>query len=317
MSQDLGPKLGKTVSPYCFGVMQFGGKADEAASRRLFDRCREAGITMFDAAYVYTNGRAEALLGEFAEAERDDLILISKCLYQPGQRGPELEAQAAESLKRLRTDHVDVLYLHRWPGDDLLDETLLAMKTLHENGAFTLLGASNFAAWQVMKAQWRAAELGAPRIEILQPMYNLVKRQAEVEILPMAISEGLTTHTYSPLGGGLLTGKYAAGGGGRLTEDEMYQTRYGPAWMHAAAMALAGIAAERHIPAPALAVAWVAAHPGVSAPIISASAPDQLEASLAGLEVDMTDALYHELAALVPAPPPATDRLEEAAPPRI
>lgn len=312
MTGEFGRKLGKSASALAFGVMQFGGKADAGASRALFDQARAAGITIFDAAYIYTDGRAEALLGEFAEPERDGLILISKCGYEPGMTGAQMREQARASLERLRTARVDVLYLHRYPGDDLLDEALATMAELHAEGAFSLLGVSNFAAWQTMKAQARAAALGAPRIEVLQPMYNLVKRQAEVEILPMAIAEGLSVLSYSPLGGGLLTGKYGQGAAGRLTEDHRYEKRYAPGWMHEAAAELARIAAELDVPAPALAVAWAAHHPGISAPIISASRPEQLAASLAATEIEMTPQLYARLSALAPAPAPATDRLEEA-----
>lgn len=312
MDQDLGSKLGKTVSPLAFGVMQFGGKADAQASRVMFDAAVDAGITLFDAAYIYTEGNAETLLGEFAAPMRDDLVLISKCAYEPGMPRAALEAQVAASLGRLRTDTVDILYLHRYPGADLLDETLETMRDLHRAGAFTLLGVSNFSAWEVMKAQARAAELGAPRIEVMQPMYNLVKRQAEVELLPMAIDQGITVHSYSPLGGGLLTGKYQSGAAGRLTEDDRYAARYAVDWMHGAAGDLAALAAEVGHPPEALAVAWVAAHPGISAPIISASQPAQMPASLAATEVDMTPDLYARIAALSPTPAPATDRLEEA-----
>ena len=309
---DLTTRLGKHASPLAFGVMQFGGKADAAQSRQLFDACRDAGITIFDAAWIYTDGAAETLLGEFARSERDDLILISKCAYEPGQPAEMLKAQVADSLARLQTDHVDILYLHRYPGDALLDDSLRAMADLHAQGAFRLLGASNFAAWQVMKAQARAAQIGCPPITVLQPMYNLVKRQAEVELLPMAQAEDLVVHSYSPLGGGLLTGKYATGTAGRLTQDDRYAARYGPAWMHAAASDLAPLATDLGHPAEALAIAWAAHHPGISAPIISASHPDQLPASLAAMDIAMTDALYARLSALTPAPPPATDRLEEA-----
>ena len=159
MSADLGPKLGKPVSPLAFGVMQFGGKADAAASRAMFDQAREAGITLFDAAYVYTDGAAETLLGEFAEGD-PELTLISKCAYAEGMSGDEIRAQARESLKRLRRDRIDILYLHRYPGDDHLDETLEAMRDLYAEGVFNLMGVSNFAAWQVMKAQARAAAPG-------------------------------------------------------------------------------------------------------------------------------------------------------------
>ncbi len=312
MSRDLGAKLGKAVSALAFGVMQFGGKADAPASRAMYDQARAAGITLFDAAYIYTDGAAETLLGEFSQSERDNLVLISKCGYAPYQGRAALEAQVRESLRRLRVDQVDILYLHRYPGDDLLDEALECMRDLYRAGAFALLGVSNFAAWQVMKAQARAADLGAPPIEVLQPMYNLVKRQAEVELLPMALAEGIAVHSYSPLGGGLLTGKYASGGAGRLTEDDRYAARYGPTWMHEAAVALATVAKEVGQPPEALAVAWAATHPGISAPIISASRPGQMAAALAATEVEMTPQLYARLSALSPTPAPATDRLEEA-----
>ncbi len=312
MSRDLSRLLGKPVSAYAFGVMQFGGKADAQASRAMYDMARDFGITLFDAAYIYTEGRAEELLGEFSEGEQDDLVLISKCGYQPGMRRAELEAQVAESQKRLRTDHIDILYLHRYPGDDLLAEQLETMRDLHKAGAFSVLGVSNFAAWQVMKAQAMAEELDAPRIGIIQPMYNLVKRQAEVELLPMALSEDIAVHTYSPLGGGLLTGKYARGETGRLEHDPHYKKRYGVDWMHEVPVALGEIAEELDLPPEALAVAWVAAHPAVTAPILSASDPAQLPASLEAGDVEMTESLYARLSALTPAPPPATDRLEEA-----
>ena len=278
----------------------------------MYAQARDAGINQFDAAHVYTDGAAETLLGEFATPDRDDLVVITKCGYPPGQSPAALEAEVMTSLKRLAMDHVDVLYLHRYPGDAHLDGALECMRDLHRAGAFALLGVSNFAAWQVMKAQARAAALGAPPISVLQPMYNLVKRQAEVELLPMALAEDLIVHSYSPLGGGLLTGKYATGGTGRLTDDSRYAARYGATWRHETAHALATLAgALGHAP-ETLAVAWAAAHPGISAPIISASAPDQMAPSLAAMSLEMTPDLYAQLAALSPAPPPATDRLEDA-----
>ena len=312
MARDLEPLLGKHISKFAFGVMQFGGKADAAASRDLYDQARAAGITLFDAAYIYNDGRSEALLGEFAESEQDKVVLITKCLYEPGQSPQQLRDQVRASLDRLRTDCIDILYLHRHPGADTLDATLEVMGEMHAEGAYKVLGVSNFAAWQVMQAQARAAALGAPRIGILQPMYNLVKRQLEVEILPMALAEDLAVHAYSPLGGGLLTGKYAQGATGRITDDPMYAKRYAPEWMHEAAKGLAAIADETGIPAPTLAVAWATHHPGITAPILSASRPDQLAASLAAAEVEMTDDLYARLSALAPTPPPATDRIDEA-----
>ena len=147
---------------------------------------------------------------------------------------------------------------------------------------------------------------------MLQPMYNLVKRTAEVELLPMAESEGFAVCPYSPLGGGLLTGKYARGEGGRIRDDKMYSQRYGADWMFDAAEGLNGIAAETGVHAATLAVAWVARNPGVWGPIVSGRSAEQLGPSLKAIGFDMDDALYARLSALSPAPPRYNDRSEEA-----
>ena len=164
-----------------------------------------------------------------------------------------------------------------------------------------------------MKAQGIANLHGYPAIEILQPMYNLVKRQAEVEILPMAAAEELAVISYSPLGGGLLTGKYRGGiaAEGRFSWDQKYATRYGQDWMHKAANQLFEIAAELGTAPAALAVAWVAKNPAITAPIISARNIEQLAPSLAATEIHLEESVYARLNALAPTPPPATDRLEE------
>jgi len=150
------------------------------------------------------------------------------------------------------------------------------------------------------------------KIDVLQPMYNLVKRQAEVEIIPACADQDVAVVPYSPLGGGLLTGKYAAGAGGRLADVEMYTKRYDVDWMHAAAARLPELAQAHNTHAATLAVAWVAQNQRIAAPIISARSVAQLQPSLAALDFTMSDALYAEMAALTPTPPPATDRLEEA-----
>ena len=162
-----------------------------------------------------------------------------------------------------------------------------------------------------MKARQVAREMGM-ELTFLQPMYNLVKRQAEVEILPMAVSEGFRVCPYSPLGGGLLTGKYADGEGGRIADDQMYARRYAPEWMREAAAGLKALADEAGVHPATLAVAWVARHPGVRGPIISARSVDQLEPSLAAIDFELDDDLYRRVSELSPAPPPANDRLEEA-----
>jgi aryl-alcohol dehydrogenase-like predicted oxidoreductase len=309
MKPDLHTAAGTPVSDFCFGTMQWGGKADAADSRAMYDAARTAGINFFDTAHGYTGGASEKLLGEFAAAERDALFIATKCA-SGGNCHPEAITQDFEdSLSRLRMDRVDMLYMHRWSDDVPLEATYEALARLVDAGQVRHIGVSNYAAWQVMKAARVAASFGL-KIEMLQPMYSLVKRQAEVEMLPMCRSEGIAVVPYSPLGGGLLTGKYSSGGEGRLTHDAMYASRYGQSWMHSAASALGEIAQETGTPAITLAIAWVARNPAITAPILSASKSGQMKPSLDAIGYQMDDALYARLTALTPTPPPATDRSE-------
>lgn len=302
---------GTPLSPLCFGTMQFGGRADAAQSRAMFDAARARGITFFDTAHVYTDGASETLLGEFAAPERERLIIATKAAYGGGAGRRNILDSLETSRARLRMDVIDVLYLHRWDGETPLEESFETLAEVQQAGTVRHIAVSNFAAWQVVKAQGVAATFGT-RIDMIQPMYSLVKRQAEVEILPMAADLGIAVAPYSPLGGGLLSGKYAAGETGRLTEDDRYAARYGQAWMHAAARALSEVAAEVGQHPATLAVAWAMAHPGVTAPIISARSLAQLGPSLDALDLTLDADLLARLTALSPTPAPATDRLEEA-----
>lgn len=303
---------GTPPSSLCFGCMQFGGTADAADSRAMYDVCRKAGVNFFDTAHVYTDGASETLLGGFIAGERDALIIATKAAYTGGSGRTNILNQFEISQARLGMDMVDLLYLHRWDPDTDLEETFETLAMLQQSGRIRYIGVSNFAAWQVMKAHAVADRLGA-RIDVLQPMYSLVKRQAEVEIFPMAISEGIGIAAYSPLGGGLLTGKYQSGGTGRLSTDDRYAARYGQDWMHNTAETLSDVAAEMGIHPATLAVAWAARHPAMTAPIISARNTDQLAPSLAASDVALSQDDYTRIEALSPRPAPATDRLEEAA----
>lgn len=295
-------------SPLAFGAMQCGGRADAAQSMAMFHACHDAGIRHFDTAWVYTDGRSETLLGQFARGR--DLQIATKIGYEGGAGRANLTAQFETSRRRLDAP-VDLLYLHRYDPDTPLAESLETLARWQSDGRIARIGLSNFAAWQVMKAQAVAHALGT-RIDAIQPMYSLIKRQAEVELLPMAADQGITAYTYSPLGGGLLSGKYAAGGAGRLTEDARYAARYAPDYMAKAAADLAALAADLGTHPATLAVAWAKCHPTGPIPLISARSVLQLSPSLAAAEYPMTAELYARIAALSPAPPPATDRLEEA-----
>ncbi|MBZ0267104.1 aldo/keto reductase [bacterium] len=323
METDILGGTGVKVSALALGTMTFGAEADEDASAALYRRAREAGINLFDCADVYARGRSEEVLGRLAASERDDVLLTSKAYFPTsddanarGATRRHLLRSVEGSLRRLGTDRIDIYFVHRFDDVTPLEETLRALEDLVCAGKVLYLGASNFAAWQVAKALGISRAQGWNRFEVIQPMYNLAKRQAEVEILPMAASEGVGVIPYSPLGGGLLTGRYAgeAGGGstgGRLLENRMYATRYGGAGVMDAAAKFAAFAREHGWEPAALAVAWVASHPAVTAPLLGARSVEQLEPSLGALAIPMTPELRDQVSALTPAPPPATDRNEE------
>ena len=303
-----------TRSRLAFGTMQFGNRADLSAARDMFDACLAAGVTHFDTACGYAGGQAETILGKLAAPLRAQVYIATKLGYEGGAGRANLAAQMDGSRKRLGMDCVDLLYLHRYDPNTPLIETMETLAQFQSRGWLRHIGLSNFPAWAVVKAQGIAKTLGT-QIDAIQPMYNLVKRQAEVEILPMATDLGLAIFPYSPLGGGLLTGKYGAGHpppAGRLTEDPRYAQRYSAPSAHRAAVMLGGIAAALGIHPATLAVAWAMAHPSGPRPIISARSAAQLAPSLAALSTPLAPEIYAALSALMPAPPPATDRSEEA-----
>jgi aryl-alcohol dehydrogenase-like predicted oxidoreductase len=316
--------LGRTgirVSQLCLGTMPFGGDADEAASAKMYRACRDLGINFFDTADQYSKGRSEEVLGELVRGHREDVIIATK-FFNPV--GPDMNARGGSrrhvaraveaSLKRLGTDRVEILYLHQTDPHTPIEETLRAMEDLVRAGKVVYPALSNHAAWVTQRALDVQERHGWARLQALQPMYNLVKRQAEVEILPMAQANSLGVFPYSPAGGGLLSGKYAEKQSGRLTTNKMYTDRYGEAWMHEVAAKFAAFCKQRGLHPMSVAVAWVATHPAVTAPIIGARSLEQLQASLDSVKVPMTAELREEIAALSRTPPPATDRLEEALP---
>jgi aryl-alcohol dehydrogenase-like predicted oxidoreductase len=170
---------------------------------------------------------------------------------------------------------------------------------------------SNWSAWQTQRAVGIQERHNWARLQVIQPMYSLVKRQAEVEILPMAAANGLAVTPYSPAAAGLLSGKYMDQASGRLKVNRMYAARYSEPWAFEVAEKFVGLCKEQGLHPVSTAIAWVAAHPAVTAPIIGARNVEQLRDSLAAVDIDMTPELRARIAALSPTPPPATDRLEE------
>lgn len=311
---------GIKVSQLCYGTMSFGGDADEKEAAKLYAACRDAGINFFDTANVYSAGRSEEILGKLIAGERDNLVISSKGhgnmggdINGGGASRRNIAASVEASLKRLGTDRLDVYFMHQWDANTPLEETLRALEKLVSDGKVLYLGASNYAAWQVAKGLGISQRQGWARFDVLQPMYNLVKRQVESEILPLASVENIAVMPYSPLGGGLLTGKYTGASkpeGTRLTAMEMYAKRYGDDWVHDVAASYTAFCKERGLHAVSTAVAWVAANPAITCPIIGARSVEQLQPSLDAVNVDMTPELYAEISALSRTPALATDRSE-------
>jgi aryl-alcohol dehydrogenase-like predicted oxidoreductase len=311
---------GLQVSELCLGTMTFGKEADLQASTAIYRCCREAGINFFDCANVYADGESERILGGLAAGERDRLILTSKVGGAMGE-GPNRDGlsrrnilyECEQSLRRLRTDWIDIYFAHRFDPTVPLDDALHAFDTLIAQGKIRCFGVSNWAAWQIAKALGVGALKGLQAPRVMQPMYNLVKRQAEVELFPLALDAGIGVMVYNPLGGGILTGKYgmAGAGPGRLAENAMYRKRYDEGWMFTAAEGLKAIAAESGLSPVSLAVAWAARHPAVTCPIIGARTVEQVGPALRAPEIRLSDELYQRMRALAPSPAPATDRTED------
>jgi aryl-alcohol dehydrogenase-like predicted oxidoreductase len=324
-------QTGVKVSRVALGTMSFGGESDEATAAAIWRAARDAGVNLIDTADVYNEGRSEQIVGRLIQHERDQLVLATKAYFPvagapataPGvnDRGTSryhLVRAVEASLKRLGTDRIDLYYLHRFDDVTALDESLRGLEDLVRAGKILYPACSNFAAWQVAHALGIQRLHGWAPLVAIQPMYNLVKRQVEVEILPMARSLGVAVIPYSPTGGGLLTGKYAADRKperGRLLETPMYTARYADPQHMQIAGAFTELAAELgHAPAK-LAVAWCASHPDVTSVLVGGRNVDQLATTLSANTLELDAETRARISALSVEPPPATDRNEEAAAP--
>ncbi len=314
-------KTGVKVSRVGLGTMSFGGDADEATSWQLYRAARDAGINLFDTADVYNEGRSEEFLGRFLRGQRDDIVLASKAYFptsqDPNGRGSSrfhLVRAVEASLRRLNTDRIDLYYLHRFDDATDLDESLRALDDLVCAGKILYPAVSNFAAWQIAHALGRQVAEGWARLVASQPMYNLVKRTAEIEMLPMAQSLGVGVIPYSPTGGGLLTGKYGVGRQpekGRLLDTKMYTVRYANPGFYEIAENFTALAQELGHHPTTLSVAWVASHPAVTSVLIGGRNLEQLAPALAAKDLELDVETRAKISALSPEPPPATDRNEE------
>lgn len=269
--------------------MTFGSQADEKQSHRMLDLWLERGSNFVDTANVYNKGASEEIVGKWLVGQRrDHIILATKVRGKIGE-GPldvglsraAIVYQIEQSLKRLRTDYVDLYYLHQPDYDVPVEESLAAMDELVRAGKVREVAASNYAAWQMTEMQWIAKERGFAPIRVTQPMYNLLARGIEQEFLPMCQRFGIATAVYNPLAGGLLTGKHGTSpeAGGRFDGNQMYLDRYWHDAMHRAVEHLRSTGR----PLVSLALNWIRHHSAATSMILGASRFEQLEQNLAAL----------------------------------
>jgi aryl-alcohol dehydrogenase (NADP+) len=302
-------RSGLHVSRLCLGTMIFGSQVEEKTAFEVLDRAWDLGIDFLDTADVYpvpsspeTAGRSEEILGRWLASRRHTCVVATKCAGRVG-RGPNdagggrkhvIEACEA-SLRRLGRERLDVFYLHHSDLQAPLEEALEALDRLVESGKVHYLGLSNFEAWQLGMALAIAAERRLARVTVLQPRYNLLSRSPERDLLPLCEASGIGVVPYNPLGAGMLTGKYRRGQeppeGSRFALGEygrMYRKRYWSDQMFEVAEAVVEVARELGGSPAQVAVAWLLANPAVTAPLIGASRPEQLDDSVGAVGLQLS-----------------------------
>jgi aryl-alcohol dehydrogenase-like predicted oxidoreductase len=298
---------GLRVSTMTMGTMTFGGRGAFAqlgdtevdGARRQVDVCLERGVNMIDTADVYSGGRAEEILGAAIKDRRDDLLLASKVRMATGP-GPNdaglsrehIIAGCEASLRRLGTDRIDLYQLHAWDGQTPLEETLAALETLVQHGKVRYVGASNYSAWQLCKALGTAAAHDYPRFAAQQIHYTLQAREAEYELIPASIDQGLGVLVWSPLAGGLLSGKFRRGADSPQTSRHLTEWSEPPVRDRDALYDIietaAGIGEAHGVSVARVSLAWLLAKPAVTSVIVGARTDDQLADNLAAAELELS-----------------------------
>ena len=293
-------RSGIKVSPLTLGTMMFGGQTDEAASYRIIDKAREQGINFIDTADIYNGGQSEVVVGTGIKAHRDEWVVATK-FSNPMAPGPNGGGQSRkwiiqsveDSLRRLGTDYIDLLYFHRAVFDAPLGEAVRAIGDLIQQGKLRYFGVSNFRAWRIAEVSHLADQFGIDRPIASQPLYNIFNRVAEVEQLPAADFYGLGTVSYSPLARGVLTGKYdptkappadtRAGRG----DKRILETEWRPESIALAAK-IADHARARGIDPTAFAIAWVLNNRLVTSTITGPRTEAHWDSYIAALDVHLS-----------------------------
>ena len=299
---------GLQISALTLGTMTFGGQGnfakvgdtDLAGARRQIDMCLDAGINLIDTADVYSTGRAEEIVGEAIESKRDDVLISTKVRMtmgggpnDPGLSRHHVISGCEASLRRLRTDHIDIYHVHEWDGLTPLEETLEALRYLVDTGKVRYVGVSNYTGWQLMKALGIAERDHLPRFICQQIYYSLQERSAEYELIPLGVDQGLGTLVWSPLAGGLLSGKYRRGqdmpAGSRHLTDWNEPPVYDEDRLYDTVDVLVEIAESHGVSAAQVALAWLLGRPTVSSIVIGARTEEQLADNLRAAELALSD----------------------------
>lgn len=299
-------KSGLKVSQICLGTNNFGGQVTEKASIEIVNKALECGINVIDTANIYTGGKSEEIIGKAVKERRDEFVIATKVGMSVGQ-GPNQSGlsrkhilfQVERSLKSLQTDFIDIYYLHRFDPETPLEETLRTMNDLVRDGKVRYLACSNFAAWQIAKAREICETHNFEKLVAVQPPYNLLQRDIEKDILPLCQEEGLGVLTYTPLMGGFLTGKYSKDAspptGSRFEYNSRLWDRVNQESNFAVLEQIRGVADDVGLPMSKLAIAWILKNPVVTAPIVGASSPDQVEENCGIAEINVSDETYRKL----------------------
>jgi 1-deoxyxylulose-5-phosphate synthase len=304
------------VSRLCLGTMTFGLQSDEATGYAIMDRAAEAGVDFLDSSDAYplggdlaSRGRTEEIIGRWMLGKRDRFIIATKCFaptgpapFDAGNSRKHIMSAVDASLRRLQTDYIDLYQLHGYDMDTPIDETLGTLDDLVHSGKVRYIGCSNFLTYQLVRAIGRSETLRLARFDSVQPRYNLLFRQIERDMLPFCEEDGVGVIPYNPIAGGLLSGKHSGSApppeGSRFTlgwAGQMYQERYWNERAFATVEALRKLADQAGVSLVTLSVAWVLASKAITAPIIGASRPEQLDASLAAAEYKLDADLKRQM----------------------
>ena len=295
-------QLGKTdlnVSAIGLGAVTFGREIDEATAFTVMDHALARGINLIDTAEAYAKGRSEEVVGAWLQqsGQRDKVVLATKLI--PPLTAERIPTAVEASLRRLQTDVIDLYQIHAFDKNTPLDESLAALSQLVQAGKVRYLGCSNFAAWQLCKAIWRADVLGLPRLESVQPNYNLAIRDIEAELLPLCADQQIGVLSYSPLGAGFLTGKYSkswtAPQGTRFDIVPDHWKVYETATSMQRMENLRAKAQTTGISMIHLAMAWVLGQPGITSTLIGCRSPAQVDQAFDAAATGMSAELRAEI----------------------